>query len=172
MDADGAVKHGFGRARFHGDSKALDDFTRIGADHVQADHAVRGVFNQQLHEGALGAAAQGVFQRFELAFEDGNTVKFTTKRLARISFRITHGTDVGVGEYCCGDELVAHAAGGFASGWAEQVVNQHHRLTQRHRGELHPRCHIAQGVDAGDTGLVVGIHRDGALFALRHTYGF
>ena len=82
MDADGAVKHRFGGAGFHSDGEALDDFTSIGADHMQADHTVGGIFDQQLHEGPFGATAQGMFQRFKLAFEHSNTAKL----LARIGF--------------------------------------------------------------------------------------
>ena len=40
VNADGAVKHGFGSARFHGHGKALHDLAGFGAHHVQADHAV------------------------------------------------------------------------------------------------------------------------------------
>ena len=50
MDADGGVELRLGGAQLHRDGDALDDFARVGAEHVRADDALAGGVDHQLHE--------------------------------------------------------------------------------------------------------------------------
>ena len=164
MDTNRAVKHCLGCTRTQGHGKTLHDFTRVRADHVQAHHAVGGIFHHQFHERAFAAAAQRVFQCFEFAAENGDGTKF----LAGVSLAVTHRADGRVGEYGGGDKFIVHAA--LAS--AKQRVHHHHGLGQGHWGQLHPRGHVAQGVDGRHRGLVLRVDGDGTALALFHTGRF
>ena len=168
MDTDRAVEHRLGGAGFHGHGKTLDDLARLGADHVQAHHAVGGGIHHQLHQCALTAARECVPQRLELAAEDGDGAK----AFARLCLGQTHGTDVGMGEDGGGDELVAHAARHLARRRAEQLVDHHHRFAQCHRGQLDPVGHVAHRPDAGHVGAVVLVDDHLTLAALGHAHGF
>ena len=79
MNADGAVKHGFGGTGFHGHGKALHHLARIWPHHVQAHHAVGVVVDQQLHQRALGATAQRVFERLEVCAVDADLVELVSR---------------------------------------------------------------------------------------------
>ena len=168
MNADGAVKHRLGRARFHRHGKALHDFARVGADHVQADDAVGRVFDDQLHQGALGAAAERVLERLEVAFIDADLAEL----LDGLGFAVADGADVRVGEHRCRNEVVTDAARRLARRRAEQRIDHHHRLGQRHRRELHSRRHVADGVNRGHRSLVLIVDFDRASGSLLHADGF
>src|ERR1700704_6172111 len=58
MDADGLVERPLRRAAFDRDREALDDFRRVGSEHVAAENPVALAVDHQLHEGALVAARQ------------------------------------------------------------------------------------------------------------------
>ena len=65
MHADGRVELGLGRAALHRDGEALDDLAGVGADHVNAEHAVDPLVDNELHQRALGVAGQRVLERAE-----------------------------------------------------------------------------------------------------------
>ena len=46
------------------------------------------------------------------------------------------------------------------------MIDHHHRFSQRHRGELHPCCHVTHGVDVGNVGLILVVHPYRALSTL------
>ena len=73
-----------------------------------------------------------------------------------------------MGEDGGGDELVAHAARGFARWRAKEVINQNHRLAQRHGCQLHPGRHITHSVNRRHVGLVLFIHDHRAVGTLAH----
>ena len=98
MNADRAVKNGLGRAGFHGHRKTLHDFARVRPHHVQADHAVSGVFDDQFQQRAFGAAAQRVFERLEVAAVNADLAEF----LARLGLRIAHRANVRMGNTAVG----------------------------------------------------------------------
>src|SRR5690348_13223015 len=63
MHCDRRVELSLGRAALECNRQALDYFARIGADHVTTDDAIALAIDDQLHEGALIAAAHRMFQR-------------------------------------------------------------------------------------------------------------
>ena len=89
MDADGGVELRLGDAALHGDAEALDDLAGLGADHVRAEHAVARAIDDELHEGLLVAAGQGVPQRLEARLEH----EHVAVALARLLFGEADGAD-------------------------------------------------------------------------------
>lgn len=91
-----------------------------------------------------GAAARRVLQRPEFGTEERDVAGYV---LACASVSPT----VPVGWVDGGwNAVIVHGARGLACCWAEQVIDHHHRFSQRHRGELHPCCHVTHGVDVGE----------------------
>ena len=70
-----ASKMRLGRARLHRHREALDRLAGVGADHVQADDAVVGVVDDELHQRALAAARQRVAQRPEVGAVDADLAR-------------------------------------------------------------------------------------------------
>ncbi|MDT4846685.1 hypothetical protein FQZ97_807180 [compost metagenome] len=134
---------------------------------MQAHHAVAGRVHHQLHQRAFGAARERVFERLELAAEDG----YRAELLARRLLAVAHRADARVREDRGGDELVAHVARRLAGGGAKQLVHHHHGLAQRHRCELHAVGHVAHREDGRHIGLVALVDDDLSLGALRHAHG-
>ena len=168
MNANRAVKNGFGGAGLHRHGKALHDFAGIRPHHVQADHPVGCVFHHQLHKRAFGAAAQRVLERLEIAAINADLAKF----FAGIGLRKTDRSNIRMGKHRRRNKVVTHAARFLAFSRAEQLVNHHHRLAQRHRRELHPRCHVTERINGRHGRLVLVIHLNGTSRVLLDTGRF
>ena len=90
VNANRGVEHRFRSAAFHRDREALHDLSGVGADHMQAHHTVGGVVDNQFHQGALGAAAQRVFERFEVRAIDAHRPKLRTCLLSSRQCRLRY----------------------------------------------------------------------------------
>ena len=120
----------------------LDDFPGVGADHVRADHALAGVLDHQLHDGALVPVAEG-----ELEGAEGRLVDVHgAVALARFFLRESHRGDVRIGEHRGRDVFVVHR-GGFA---AKQRFRERHSFRGRHRREVEAIGGVADRVDRSD----------------------
>ena len=60
MHCHGLVELLFGGTHLHGDGEGLDDFRRVGAQHMGAENALAGAVHHQLHQGVLVPAREGV----------------------------------------------------------------------------------------------------------------
>ena len=65
-----------------------------------------------------------------------------------------------MGKHSSWNEVIAHAAWRLACGRAKQLVNNHHRLSQRNWGKLHTRCHVAHRVDMRHACLILLVNFD------------
>ena len=82
VNAERRVEHRLGRAGLHRHREALDRLAGVGADHVQADDAVVGVVDDELHQGALAAPRQRVAQRLEVGAIDADLLEAARARRA------------------------------------------------------------------------------------------
>src|ERR1039458_10143879 len=62
MDSNRCVELGLGRAALQRNGEALDYLARVSTHHVTADDTISLAIDDQLHEGKLVAAAEGMLQ--------------------------------------------------------------------------------------------------------------
>ena len=65
MNPDGGIKLRLGRATIERHGETLDDFTRVGTDHMTAQYSVGQAIDDQFHHRSLVAAGEGVLKRSE-----------------------------------------------------------------------------------------------------------
>ena len=124
---------------------------------MYAHHPVRGLVDNQFHEGLLIAAADGVFHGLEGGLEQADMAEFRP----RLVLGETHAADVGLAEHRGGNEIVVHGIFGAA----KLATGEGHALGQGHRREFHAPGDVAQGEDARFAGAKFLVHDDGAEFA-------
>ena len=158
MNADRGVELPLGGPGGHRHRHALNDFTGLGADHVDANHSVSGGVHDQLHERALSPPSQGVLHRPEGGFVHLDALE------ALLGLRLgqAHGADVGLAKHGRGDVLVVQAA---RPAVAEQAVCHAHRFLDGHRRQLHPVNDVADGQDVRHGAAVFLVHQHGAVAA-------
>ena len=155
MDGDGGVKVGLGGPHLHRNGRALDNFGSSISYHMRPQYLIRGLVDDQLHQGAGLHAGDGVVHGPEAGSVDFDVL------LAVFGFGLffghAHSAHFGGGEDGGGHNGMAHQTGLVA----KFGVGKDAPFLDGHGGEVDPASDITYGKDVGHGGTVVFIDDDG-----------
>ena len=152
MQGDRRVEVGLGQPRLHGDGGGLQNFGRVGADHMKADDLIGRRIDDHLVQRPFVAAGEDIFHRPEIAGVDAHCAQL----VACLCLGHPDRADRGMAEHRARDI-------GIVDGRrlaAENAVGERLPLADRHRRQLDTIGHIADGIDARHRRLIIVIDLD------------